>query len=213
MAVALDGTEAPASATREAATEVNRYSRSGDMLKARMTSMVKGAGFVGNGNTPLTNETQIMTKAHQATLDLRTETYRGYADKASVVKGLNPSFLDQHGYLKTALSMPSINEQIQQALGAVIHIARALVAVKLHRIQAQTRGERNNNARLPVHENAHRGDEGRQLAPHLPCIGRRNRARALLVEIKAQGICAKFGGKSGVLGIGDAAYFDPDHEV
>jgi hypothetical protein len=119
LAATLDGIETPSQVGNEAAAEANRYSRTGDMLKARMTSMVKGAGFVGNGNTPLTNETQIMTKAHQATLDLRTETYRGYADKASVVKGLNPSFLDQHGYLKTALSMPSVTEQVQQALGAV----------------------------------------------------------------------------------------------
>ena len=109
----------PGQVASQAAAEANRYSRTGDMLKARMTSMVKGAGYVGNGNTPLSSETQIMTKAHQATLDLRTETYRGYADRASVVKGLNPTFLDQHGYLKTALSTPSINEQVAQALGAV----------------------------------------------------------------------------------------------
>lgn len=115
----LDAPVAPAQVASQAAAEANRYSRTGDMLKARMTSMVKGAGYVGNGNTPLANETQIMTKAHQATLDLRTETYRGYADRASVVKGLNPTFLDQHGYLKTALSTPSINEQVAQALGAV----------------------------------------------------------------------------------------------
>ncbi len=119
MAATLTDAETPSQVASQAAAESNRYSRTGDMLKARMTSMVKGAGYVGNGNTPLSNETQIMTKAHQATLDLRTETYRGYADRASVVKGLNPSFLDQHGYLKTALSTPTINEQIAQALGAV----------------------------------------------------------------------------------------------
>jgi hypothetical protein len=104
---------------QQAATESNRYSRTGDMLKARMPAMVKGAGYVGNGNSPLHDDVQIMTKAHQATLDLRTETYRGYTDRQSVIKGLNPSFLDQHGYLKTALSQPSITEQIAQALGAV----------------------------------------------------------------------------------------------
>lgn len=119
MAAMLSDLDTPSQVANEAAAESNRYSRTGDMLKARMTTMVKGAGYVGNGNTPLANETQIMTKAHQATLDLRTETYRGYADRASVVKGLNPTFLDQHGYLKTALSQPSIGEQLQQALGAV----------------------------------------------------------------------------------------------
>ena len=113
MAVTVDAD--PSAVNTQAASESNRYSRTGDMLKARMSSMVKGAGYVGNGNRPLDNETQIMTKAHQATLDLRTETYRGYADRASVIKSLNPSFLDQHGYLKTALSQPTINEQIAQA--------------------------------------------------------------------------------------------------
>ena len=116
MAVTLDD---PSDVNAQAATESNRYSRTGDMLKARMTSMVKGAGFVGSGNRALDNETQIMTKAHQATLDLRTETYRGYADRRSVIKSLNPSFLDAHGYLKTALSQPTINEQIAQAFSAV----------------------------------------------------------------------------------------------
>jgi len=122
----------PGQVAAQAGAEVNRYSRSGDMLKARMPAMVKGAGFVGNGNTPLTDDVQIMTKAHQATLDLRTETYRGYADRASVVKGLNPSFLSQHGYLKTALSAPSLSEQIAQVLGqANPDLARSFTAGNL----------------------------------------------------------------------------------
>jgi hypothetical protein len=126
------GLAQPSQVAAQAGTEVNRYSRSGDMLKARMPAMVKGAGFVGNGNTPLTDEIQIMTKAHQATLDLRTETYRGYADRSSVVKGLNPSFLSQHGYLKTALSAPSLSEQIAQVLGqANPDLARSFTAGNL----------------------------------------------------------------------------------
>jgi hypothetical protein len=102
----------------DAAKEAAGYTRTGDMLKARMPFMVKGAGYVGNGNTPLTDEMSVMTKAHQASLDLRVATQRGYHNKADVVKGLNPGFLDQFGYLKAALSMPSLGEQLQQVLGA-----------------------------------------------------------------------------------------------
>ncbi|MFK0203679.1 hypothetical protein [Streptomyces lavendulae] len=99
-------------AVRAAAAEAGRYDYSGDMLKSRMPFMVKGAGYVGNGNQPLRDEMKILTKAHQAALDLRVSTHRGYHAKADVVRGLNPAFLDQFGYLKAALTMPSAGEQI-----------------------------------------------------------------------------------------------------
>jgi hypothetical protein len=115
--------EPPAPATgqvsTEAASQASRYARSGDMLKARMPFMVKGAGYVGEGNMPLQDNAVITTKAQQAALELRSETYRGYRNRAEVVKGLNPDFLNQFGYLKTALTMPSIGEQLQQVLGGV----------------------------------------------------------------------------------------------
>lgn len=106
-------------ATREAASEASRYDRSGDMLKAKMTDLVKGAGFVGNGNQGLSDPVQITTKATQATMDLRAETYRGFRNKADVVKGLNPTFLNQFGNLKTALTAPSVSETLQQIVTAV----------------------------------------------------------------------------------------------
>lgn len=107
------------SANTEAASQASRYSRTGDMLKARMTDMVKGAGFVGNGNQPLSDPLQVTTKAHQAAMELRTETYRGYTNRSSVVKGMSPDFLNQFGNLKTALSAPNIGEQMQQIVGAI----------------------------------------------------------------------------------------------
>lgn len=124
-------TEAPApnqgSVASTAAGEAGQYSRSGDMLKARMPAMVKGAGMaMPGGNTPLTDEVQILTKAHQATMDLRAETHRGYQDKQSVVKGLNSGFLNQFGNLKTALSAPSLGEQLGQVLGGMPGGADAL---------------------------------------------------------------------------------------
>lgn len=132
MATTFETVTNPSDVAAQAAADSNRYSRTGDMIKARMPTLVKGAGYVGNGNSPLQDDVQIMTKAHQATLDLRTETYRGYADRASVVKSLNPTFLDQYGYLKTALSAPSLGEQIAQVLGqANPDLARSFTAGNL----------------------------------------------------------------------------------
>lgn len=109
----------PGDAIKSAAVEAPRYSRTGDMLKAKMTHLVKGAGFVGNGNTPLSDPGVVTTKAHQATMELRSETHRGYTNRASVVKSMNPGFLDQFGTLKTALNMPSVGEQISQVLNQI----------------------------------------------------------------------------------------------
>lgn len=114
-------------ANTEAANEASRYSSTGDMLKARMPFMVKGAGYAPEGgNAPLGNQSEIMHKATQASTDLRTETYRGYQDKASVVKGLNPNFLNQFGNLKTALTAPSLGEQLSQIIGKMPGGADAL---------------------------------------------------------------------------------------
>jgi len=116
----------PGDALKAAASEAGRYSRSGDMLKNKMTHLVKGAGFVGNGNSPLSDPGVVTTKAHQATMELRAETHRGYTNRASVVKSMNPGFLDQFGTLKTALTMPSMGEQIQQLVGSMPGGADAL---------------------------------------------------------------------------------------
>lgn len=107
------------SAFGEAAAEAPRYSRTGDMLKNRMSYMVKGAGYVGNGNQALSDPGEIITKAHNATMALRTETNRGYTNKTDVVKNLSPSFLGQFGNLRTALTAPSVNESLQQIVTAI----------------------------------------------------------------------------------------------
>jgi hypothetical protein len=106
-------------ATQRAASEAPRYSRTGDMLKAKMPELVKGAGYAAGGNQPLSDPLLITTKAQQAAIELRGETQRGYQDRNSVVKSLNGDFLNQFGNLKTALSAPSINEQLQQIVAAV----------------------------------------------------------------------------------------------
>jgi hypothetical protein len=102
------------SPARETEALLNRTGSTGDVLKARMPELVKGAGYAAGLNRALSDPMEIMTKAHQATLDLRTETWRGYNQRSSVVKGMNSDFLSQRGYLKTALTAPSVGEQMQQ---------------------------------------------------------------------------------------------------
>lgn len=98
-----------------AASDAGQYSHTGEVIKARMSHLVKGAGFVG-GNMPLTDEVQITSRASQAAMDLRVATAMGYRNKDQVVKGLSSKFLDDFGYLKTALTAPSVGQQLQQML-------------------------------------------------------------------------------------------------
>ena len=121
MAALLES-ESPAPAATQvladAAAESSTYSSTGEMIKGRMPELVKGAGFAPKGgNTPLTDQTDILRRASQASLDLRMETRRGFGNRASVVKSFNGDFLNKFGALRTALETPSIGEQISQVIG------------------------------------------------------------------------------------------------
>lgn len=99
----------------QAEREAGKYysAGSGEMIKGRMPNLVKGAGFIGEGgNAPLTNHTDIMTRAAQASLDLRMSTYEGFRNKSAVVSSLNQGWLNERGALKTALTTPSIMDQL-----------------------------------------------------------------------------------------------------
>lgn len=85
----------------------------GDAIKSRMPELVKGAGMAHKGgNKPLDNYTDIMTRSAQASLDIRLATREGFVNKAAVTGSLNQGWLNDFGALKTALTMPSIMEQI-----------------------------------------------------------------------------------------------------
>ena len=104
----------PAAAEAErAATGVNGTA---DILKSRMPELVKGAGMAHRGgNMPLSDPVQIMVKANQATIDLRKASHDGYHNRAHVVKSaFTPGFMSQRPGLATALSAPSLGEQLQQ---------------------------------------------------------------------------------------------------
>ena len=105
---ASQATRHPASGCRPAASRP--HFRTGDMIKSRMPDLVKGAGWPPRGgNPPLSDLADITTRAAQATVDLRTETWRGFHARADVVsKGFHSDFLNRFGYLRTALSTPSM---------------------------------------------------------------------------------------------------------
>lgn len=105
----------PGAAIAQAAEDAPGFSHTGQMIQSRMNNLVKGAGFI-NGNQPISDPVQITTRAQQATLDLRVATAMGARNKSQVVKGLSSKFLDDFGYLKTALTAPSIADQLQQML-------------------------------------------------------------------------------------------------
>jgi hypothetical protein len=112
----------------------SNFSSTGEAIANRMPKLMKGAGFVGEGNnTPLTDQTDILRRASQATLDLRMATREGYSSKSSVVKSMSPDFLGQFGALRTALSTPSIQEQLTSFLGTVASpdLARSFTAGNL----------------------------------------------------------------------------------
>jgi hypothetical protein len=134
MAALLEGdilNAAPIAPTSEQGqaivTDALRGSTTGDAIKSAMPELVKGAGFAPKGgNTPLNDPRDIALRAHQATLDLRNEVRRGYSSRADVVKSFNGGFLNQFGALRTALSTPSIGEQIAQVFSQLPGGAEAL---------------------------------------------------------------------------------------
>ncbi len=107
----------------------------GKALMSAMPDLVKGAGFATKGgNAPLSNPTDITLRAQQATIDLRAATWQGFTQKSSVVKSMNDGFLGQFGALRTALTAPSIVEQVAQLLGqANPDITRSFTAGNLGR--------------------------------------------------------------------------------
>lgn len=90
------------------------------VYKSVMPDLVKGEGFAGpGGNAPLTDRAQILTKAAQATVDLRAATWNGFRNKASVVKGMNQEFLAKYGALRTALTQVSPLDAFSKVIGSM----------------------------------------------------------------------------------------------
>jgi len=85
----------------------------GEAIKSRMPELVNGAGMAfKGGNQPLTNYSDIMTRSAQAAMDIRMSTYQGFRSKRATVDSLNQRWLDDFCAFKTALTMPSLMEQM-----------------------------------------------------------------------------------------------------
>ena len=120
MAALLETMEPPApSAISEtirgmAQGDAQGHGHTASVYKSKMPELVKGAGYCGpGGRAPLTDQTDILARSAQATVDLRAETQRGFLAKSSVVKSMNPAFLNKFGALATALSTPSVWDAMQ----------------------------------------------------------------------------------------------------
>lgn len=75
-----------------------QYDRARDAITARMPQLVKGAGFVQpGGNTPLSDSTEILTRAMEAEKALYRATKAGIERPEAVKAGLNPSFTANYG--------------------------------------------------------------------------------------------------------------------
>jgi hypothetical protein len=92
-----------------------QYSGSSEALVGKMTHLVKGAGFAGEGgNAPLTDQGDISRRAFDATISLRAATREGVWSKSTVSKSFNPDFLGRFGALRLALEAPSQLEFLSQ---------------------------------------------------------------------------------------------------
>lgn len=104
-----------------------QHSRTGEAIKSAMPELVKGFGLARKGgNQPLEDPRQIAVLASQAAVGLRSEVRRGYVAKSDVVKGISGDFMNQFGALRTALTTPSIGEQITQLFQSIPGGAEAL---------------------------------------------------------------------------------------
>lgn len=113
----------PAATNAQAQNASNWHSA----IKGALPDLVKGAGLARKGgNAPLTNEADIAFRASEAAIQLRARTQQGFQAKADVVKGMNQGFLNDRGALRTALTAPSMGEQIMQIVGAIPGAADAI---------------------------------------------------------------------------------------
>jgi hypothetical protein len=94
------GAGAPVGAVNAQMGQAARRSDYESLMMTKSKDLVKGVGHVTNAGVPLREEynaPEILTKATQAALDVRTATMRGTRDMDSVIAGISPQFLaDPH---------------------------------------------------------------------------------------------------------------------
>lgn len=123
----MTGTAAQPSKT--AAAEASWYDGATDMLASKMPDAVKGFGYARpGGNKVLDNESEIFDRSFKAARALKASVSASHSDPQSVMKGLNPGFMQQFGLFNSAMSAPGFGsgygtqgtefvQQVQSALG------------------------------------------------------------------------------------------------
>jgi hypothetical protein len=94
------GTGNPLAGVQAANASAARRSSYEGMFTSKAKTLVKGVGHVTNAGVPLNDvdhSSQILTKAHQAILDVRTSAVQGAWDTENVVNGIAPEFWAQRG--------------------------------------------------------------------------------------------------------------------
>ncbi len=90
------GAGAPVGAVNAQMGQAARRTDYEALFQTKAKDLVKGVGHITNHGVPLTdanNAGEILTKATQAALDVRTATMRGMRDTDSVMAGLSPDFM------------------------------------------------------------------------------------------------------------------------
>src|SRR5271156_1306135 len=90
------GAGAPVGAVNAQMGQAARRTDYEALFQTKAKDLVKGVGHITNHGVPLTdanNAGEILTKATQAALDVRTATMRVMRDTDSVMAGLSPDFM------------------------------------------------------------------------------------------------------------------------
>jgi len=85
------GSGADVSQVNHEAASASRRTGYEGFFTTKAKSLVKGAGHLTTGS-PLTDEGQILTKSHQAILDVRTSAYDGANNTDNVMQGISDDF-------------------------------------------------------------------------------------------------------------------------
>lgn len=102
------GSGAPVGAVNAQMAGAARRTEYEALFTTKAKDLVKGVGHVTNGGVPLTegrHSGEIMTKATQAALDVRTATMRGTRDSDAVLDHLSTDFLQHRSFAPMAYQL------------------------------------------------------------------------------------------------------------
>jgi len=102
------GAGAPVGAVNAQMTQAARRTDYEALFTTKAKELVKGVGHVTNGGVPLSegrHSGEILTKATQAALDVRTSTMQGREDADTVLGGMSRDFLNHRSFAPVAYQL------------------------------------------------------------------------------------------------------------